>query len=148
MLDDDIKDSASLAEFKRKLLAVIRPSGKSTYNIYDIEGVRSLTKLRLNFSALNEHRFRHNFDCLNPIFNCGTGKEDNEHFLLHCPQFDLMRTDLFGQLSDIPALDINDMDTTALCNLLLYGSPHLNVIANRMIMDATISYIKTTKRFK
>ncbi len=148
LLCDDIKHSVSIAEFKRKLLAAIRPLGNSTYNIHDIDGVRSLTKLRLNFSALNEHRFRHNFDCLNPICSCGTGKEDNEHYLLHCPEFDLMRADLFGHLSEIPALDINDMDTTALCNLLLYGSSHLNIISNRMIMDATILYIKTTQRFK
>ena len=144
----NVTHSLSIAEFKRKLLATIRPLGNSTYNIHDIDGVRSLTKLRLNFSALNEHRFRHNFDCLNPICSWGTGKEDNEHYPLHCPQFDLMCTDLFGQLSEIPALDINDMDTTALRDLLLYGSSRLNIISNRMIMDATISYIKTTQRFK
>ena len=38
---------------------------------------------RLNFSALNEHKFRHNSECLDPICACGTSKEDNEHFLLH-----------------------------------------------------------------
>ena len=37
-------------------------------------------------------------------------KEDNEHFLLHCPQFDLMRQDLFEQLSVIPGLNVNPHD--------------------------------------
>ena len=57
---------------------------KPTYNIHDIAGIRLLTKLRLNFSALNEHKFSHNFECLDPICACGTGKEDNKHFLLYC----------------------------------------------------------------
>ena len=34
----------------------------SIYNVHDIIGVRYLSKLRLQFSALNEHKFRHNFD--------------------------------------------------------------------------------------
>ena len=45
--------------------------------------------------------FRHNFDCLSPICICGTGKEDNEHYLLHCPQFTAQRQDLLGQVSDV-----------------------------------------------
>ena len=63
----DIRNSTSIAEFKHKLLGIIRPAQKPTYNIHDIAGIRLLTKLRLNFSALNEHRFRHNFECLDPM---------------------------------------------------------------------------------
>ena len=58
-----------------------------------------------------------------------------------------MRCDLFGQLSEIPGLDISNYDSKSLCALLLYGSPLLNIIANRIIMEATISFIKETKRF-
>ena len=49
--------------------------------------IRNITKLRVKFSDLNEHKFRHNFECLRPICNCGTAYEDNEHYLLHCPHF-------------------------------------------------------------
>ena len=74
LLDKSVQDSPSLAVFKRKLL----------HGILDI---KLLTRLRVNFSPLNEHRFGHNFECLSPICICGTGKEDNQHYLLHCPQF-------------------------------------------------------------
>ena len=122
-------------KFKRKLLPIIRPVGKSFHNIHDIEGVRCLVKPRLNFSALNEHRFRHNFDCLGPICNCGTGSEDNEHFFLHCPQSDLMCADLVCPLSQISALDLNNLNSKAFFGLLLYGSLYLNIITNRIIKD-------------
>ena len=70
--------------------------------------------------------------------------EDNKHFLLHCHQFDLMRRDLFRQLT-INGLDIRELDSNALCNLLLFGSNDLNIVENRTILEATISFIKATK---
>ena len=146
LLGDEIKNSLSLSQFKSKLLKIIRPEGISVYNISDIEGVRLLTKLRLRFSVLNEHKFRHNFDSLTPFCACGNDKEDNEHFLLHCPQFDVMRQHLFGQLSDIPGLNIY-LDDKPLCDLLLFGDSKNSVNTNRIILEATISFIKNTKRF-
>ena len=146
LLDEDIKNSASLSIFKNKLLKTIRPPKKSIYNICDIEGVGYLTKLRLRFSLLNEHKFRHNFDSLTPLCACGMDKEDNEHFFLHCPQFDLMCQNLFGQLSHIPGLTLN-LDDKPLCELLLFGDPRFSVASNSKILEATISFIKNTKRF-
>ena len=88
LLDDDTKNSTSVSEFKRKLLAMIRPIKNSIFGINDIVGVRHLSKLRLHFSRLNEHRLRQNFDCLAPVCLCGIANEDSEHFLLHCPFFE------------------------------------------------------------
>ena len=133
---------------KHKLLATIRPIGKSILKINDTEGVRCLTNLRLNISALNGDGLRRKFDCPSPIGNCGTGNEDNEQFLLHYQQFDLMHADFVGNLSKVPPLDINDMNTKVFCNLNSYGSPHLNIITYKMIRDATIWYIKATQRFQ
>ena len=146
LLDDDTRNSTSISEFKRKLLAMIRPNKNSIYGTNDIVGVRHLSKLRLSFSGLNEHRFKHNFDCLDPVCLCGIANEDSEHFLLHCPIFEEARRDLLGSLSDIPGLDIAGLDTQSLCHLILFGNPDLTLIANRMIMEAAINYIKATKR--
>ena len=147
-LDNEVKHSVSIAEFKNKLFSTIRPVGNCIYNVHDIIVVRYLTKLRLQFSVQNEHKFRHNFDCLSTVCICGIAKADNEHFLLHCPLYDIMRCDLLGQLSEIPGLDISNYDSKSICTLLLYGSPLMNVTANRIIMEATISFIKETKRLE
>ena len=146
LLDDDTKNSTSISEFKRKLLAMIRPIKNSVYGINDIVGVRLLSKLRLQFSRPNEHRFRHNFDCLDPVCHCCITNEDNEHFLLHCPFFEEARRDLLGSLSDIPGLDIAGLDAQSLCHIILFGNPGLTLIANRMIMEATVNFFKATKR--
>ena len=46
----------------------------------------------------------------------------------------------------IPGLDINELYSNALCNLLLFGSKDLNLAKNRIIIEATISLIEATKR--
>ena len=115
--------------------------------IYDILGIKLLTRLRVNFSHLNEHRFiRYNFDCLSPIGICSTGKEDNEHYLLHCPHFTTQCQDLLGQVSDVGYI-VASMNSKDLCHLLLYENPNESTFANRIILEATISFIKTSGRF-
>ena len=141
LLADDIKNAKSLAAFKSKLLSAIRPLKRTMYGIHDIVGIRHLTKLRVEFSALNEHRY-----CVSPLCLCGIGNDDNAHFLLHCHRFHEMRIDLLGQLSEIPGLDLTNMDSKALCELLLYGSPQLTIIDNRIILEATISFINKSMR--
>ena len=103
--------------------------------------------MRLEFSRIIEHRFRHNFDCLDPVCLCGITNEGSEHFLQHCPIFEEARRGLLVSLSDIPALDIPGLDTQSLWHLILFGNPDLTLTANRMILEARINYIKATKRF-
>ena len=58
LFDETVRNSATLAEFKRKLLTSIKPVKNSLFGVLDICGVKQLAMLRLEFSALNEHRFR------------------------------------------------------------------------------------------
>ena len=132
------------------MLKIIRPLGNLTYKIWDISGVKLLTKLRVQFSALNEHRFKHAFNCPSPVCLCGKDNENNKHFLLHCPLYDKLRRDLFDQLSDVPGLDIasvNNMDDDTLCHRLLFGDPSFGTLENRVLLDATISFLKNSGRF-
>ena len=146
LLDNKVRNSSSISQFKKNLLGIIRPSKNPTYNIRDILGIRLLTKLRVEFSALNGHRFKHNFVCLSPMCVCGTGTEDNEHFLLHCPLYSILRQDLFDQLSDIDGFNAADVNPKELCLLLLFGDQNLGTVANRIILEANISFIKASAR--
>ena len=141
-----VRESNTLGEFKRKLLAKIRFDKKSVFEIRGMRGVRCLTKLRVRFIRLNEHKFRHNYESVSPICACNTGIEDNEHFLLHCPMYDQMRNDLLDQLSEIPSLELGNLSSKALCKLLLFGDPYFSNIANELILEATISFILLTEK--
>ena len=120
---------------------------KSIFNIHDLKGIKLLTQLRVEFSDLRNHRYRHNFHCLSPSCLCKTGNEDNEHFLLHCPRFSSQRRVLLDQVSKSVDIDIMRLSSRELCNLLLYGHSDNNIVTNRIIIESTLNYIKTTKRF-
>ena len=100
-LAPEIQNSESIEVFKSKLLAFIRPSKRSVFNVNDSEGVKYLTRLRLRFNHLNEHKLRHGFlDTLNPLCNCSLEAEDNEHFFLRSLNFENAQRSLFkGQRS-------------------------------------------------
>ena len=55
--------------------------------------------------------------------------------------YDQRRNDLLDQISEIPRLELDNLNSEALCKLLLYGNPRFNNIANKLILEATISLI-------
>ena len=94
-LDDSIRKSETSSTFKNRLLSFICPAQNNIFNIFDPIGLKFLTRLRLGFSHLNEHRFQHNFqDYMNPLCSCSLEIEDTLHYLLHCHHFNHIRTDL------------------------------------------------------
>ena len=59
---------------------------RSLFSTHDSTGVKLLTRLRLKFSHLNEHKFHHNFkDIVVAVCVCRTETETTEHFYLRCP---------------------------------------------------------------
>ena len=66
-LDNTIRDAESVKQFKSIIKNFFSLNQRSLFSIHDLVGVKLLTRLRLQFSHLNEHKFRHNFkDCLVP----------------------------------------------------------------------------------
>ena len=53
----------------------------SLFSIHNPVRVKLVTRLRLQWSNLNEHKFRHGFeDTISPMSSCNTEIESNEHF--------------------------------------------------------------------
>ena len=146
-LDSSIRNSESLAIFKTRLLSLIRPFQSNVYNIFDPIGLKLLTRLRLGFSHLNEHKFRHNFqDCLNPLCLCSLEIEDTIHYLLHCQYFSEHRINLINSVNSVSDHfeSFSDNDKR---DILLYGDTRFNTSKNKFILESTITYIKNTDRF-
>ena len=147
-LDPDIKNLDSHEMFRKKLLNFIRPSEKSIFNIYDPQGSKLLNRLRLGFSHLREHKFRHNFaDTVNPLCSCALETESTDHFFLHCQSYVSFCTALMNELSSISS-GIISLRPSALLEVILYGDKMLSDNTNQQILTATINYIKNTQRFE
>ena len=122
-LEPELRLAPSIAVFKKKLLSIIRPPAKSVYGMHDTKGLSHLTQLRVGFSKLNFHKFKHNFrDTINPMCPTSDGVEDTEHFLLLCPSFDVQRQDLLAEIVELlrPVLQITDLSNDVLVKLLLW----------------------------
>jgi len=146
-LDGNIRNSESISIFKSKLLTYIRPIQNTVYNIFDPTGLKFLTRLRLGFSHLNEHKFRHNFqDCINPLCTCSLNIEDTVHYLLHCHHFSQHRPILISSVKSVFD-NFEFLSDDAKKDLLLYGDSKLEIDKNKLILVATLTYINSTERF-
>ena len=139
--------------FRKKPLAFIRPVGNSMYGIYDPFGVKLINRLRLGFSHLREHKFRHTFtfsislDTVNPLCSYTLETENTEHFFLRCQNNLSARTTLMNELNNISNA-INSLNSTDLIRVILYGDKNFDNVTYFKIITATIKFIKTTKRFE
>ena len=91
-LDISLGKAENIKRFKSMLKDFFNLKQKSLFAIHDSAGVKLLSRLRLKFSHLNEHKFRHNFkDVLSPMCGCGSETETTDHSFLRCPFFVINR---------------------------------------------------------
>ena len=146
-LDKSIRSSESLALFKKSILQFIRPTPNRTFNCHNPIGIKLITRLRLGLSHLRDHTFKHNFlDCLNPICCCGQDIETTVHYLLHCPIFSDERSIFFNNFRSIDENVLSGSDSR-ISETLLFGISSFNDTKNTSILNTTIHYILSTKRF-
>ena len=137
-LPASIKNSGSLSIFKSRLTTHM---GTASVPRYFSVGDRFLniqhSRLRTHCSNLHEHLFSKNI-IADPSCLCGE-VETTEHFLLHCPQYDIQRSTMSNSLSHHAPLSLS---------LLLYGNSELDYQSNVSIFKAVQQFIKSTRRFE
>ena len=147
-LDKSIRNSESFSIFKKNILKFIRPSPNSIFNCHIPKGVKLLTRLRLGLNHLRDHKFNHSFqDSLNPICNCGTDVDTTARYLLHCPLFSDERLILIKNIRNIDS-NILNLNDCRFSEVLLFGNSSFNNSKNTFIINTTIEYIASSKRFE
>ena len=85
-LKADIRNAKPISIFKKLILS--KKYGNSLFSVFEPRGEKLLTRLRLKFSHLKEHKFRHGFaDTINTMCACEVDLESTESFLLRCHLF-------------------------------------------------------------
>ena len=145
-LDPDVRNVDSYSLFRKNLLVFIRPIENSLYSIYDPLCIKVLHRLRLSFSHLREHKFKHNFaDTVNPLYLCSLETESTEHYFLRCHNYVTFRTTLMNELSCINS-KFNTLEFDELVRTTLYGDKHFDNDSNLKMLTVTINFIKQTQR--
>ena len=110
---DDIKKIESIKKFKKTLIKVIRTKENPVFRVSEFYGIKLLTRLRLNFSHLNEHKFRHNFnDMINPMCNCIAAIETTIHYLLRCRLYSVQRVELLDGVYKLDSTPQNSSEVS------------------------------------
>ena len=145
-LDPVLRELENNSLFKKSLLRFIRPEAMAVYGLMDPPGLKLLTRLRVNFSHLMEHKLRHNFrDTLVPFCNCGLlESETTNHFLLRCTSFSDLRKIHFDGIIDLIG-SISNLHDTKLVNT--FGDDTFSMDTNLSILKLTISFLKESDRF-
>ena len=146
-LNPEIWRSGSHNIFWWSLLNFTWPSASKVYNINDMISIKLITRLRLCFSHLSDHKFKHNFqDTLNMFCSCSIEIESTSHYFLHCHFFGALWATLMKNLrntdSDHPTLRAEN-----LTNILLYDNQLYDDKTNQIILMHKIRYIKDSQRF-
>ena len=146
-LDPNIRSSASYNLFRNTLLKFLRPVQRKTFNVNGSVGVKLLTRLRLGFSHLLEHKFRHGFiDILNPLCPCSIEAETTGHYFLCCHFYNANRSALMNKLNEIDS-SFSILNENNFFDLILYGSDKFHDKKNHNILMCTIKFIKGSQRF-
>ena len=117
----EIHNSPSYQQFRKSLLSLMKPTCSSQFSVHHLIGVKLLVRLRLGFSHLCEHKFRHNLhNNLNPLCSCSVEPETTSHYLLLCHNFSSTRLAFRNDLNLIGPT-ITQLNEAALASILLYG---------------------------
>ena len=109
------------------------------YNIFDPQGLKFLTRLRLGLSHLNEHRLRHNFqECMNPLCSCSLEIKDTSHNLLHCHHFSHHRSDLKNS-ANLVFDSFESLSGNSKADVALYGDSRFYENRNKFILEESIT---------
>ena len=102
-LSEELRNIDSINTFKSSILNFVRPREESVFAVQYINGVKLLTRWRLDFSHLNEHKFRRSFnDLINSTCGCSKEPERTLHYLLRCDFHSISRLEF---LNDTCALN-------------------------------------------
>ena len=144
----NIQNIDSYNEFKNKILPFINTKSNSVFSVPDVYGVKLLSRWRLSFSHLNEHKVRHGFkDGTNCMHHCGLATETTLHFLLQCQQYQTIRLELLNSIYNLDP-NIRKLSNDKLLHLLLYRSNLHSFEINREVIKLTIKFLNLSKRFE
>ena len=142
-VDFQINNNVSI----RKILKFIRSKANSFFNCLNPKEVKLITRLRLSLSDLRDRKFKHSFqDCLNSICSCSIEVKTTAQFLLHCPNYLHERKTLFNNIKSVLHYILEQIGSFV-NNVLLFGDPSLDDSSNTIILNGTINYMTSTKRF-
>ena len=147
-LDPAIRNLTNFNSFKESILKFIRPAPNNIFQCHNPKGIKHLTRLRVNFSHLHDHKFKHSFQgTINPLCTCSLEAEATNHFILHCPYYENERHILLASIRCVK-IRILDQNDNNIVKTLLYELNSLSETQNTSILNVTMEFLVSSNRFE
>ena len=83
---------------------------------------------------------------MNPLFCCSLEVGVTSHYLPHCHHFSQYRIDLMNSVKSILE-NFESLSDNVKKDILLYDDSRLDRNKNKFMLEATLTYVKSTDRF-
>ena len=141
-----LKSIQKFEKFKTELTSITRPKPAK----WLFSGPRFsqilLTRMQLGFCSLNNYLFSRNLS-VSSACTCGAPYEDLVHFFLHCPIHSYQRSQFLTAFNNMNIEFANQLNENNLVRLFTTGSPKLSNTMNQNVLQNTMNFISSTKRF-
>ena len=138
-LPADIRNSDNASIFRGKLR-----QEAETPPIWCSSGDRKIAvvhaKLRMLCSPINDHLYSHIHVIDSPQCHCGNPRENNRHFLLDCPLYQIERRQMM--------IDLLALKFPISLNSILFGNPKLSEAKNIAAFEIIHKFLSDTGRFE
>ena len=116
-------------------------NSSNVFNINNPLGLKLLTRLRIGFSHLKEHKFKHSFqDSVDPLCSCGNDIESTVHFFVHCPNFTTQRRTLLNKLKSINASIMTENEIYLSERSYLEDQTLIIQLTKKLLMQPLVSF--------
>ena len=117
-----LRNKNCIFKIKKYLIKFIKVKENTTFSISDPLGLKLLTRRWLNFSHLNQHKFRYGFrDTANVLCFSGAGIEAIDHYFLRCQNFAFVWLNFLNSIFELN-VEFSNMNDVTLTLLLLFSS--------------------------
>jgi hypothetical protein len=139
-----LRNTPILNTFKNKINNKSKLTKNNYYTKYSKKTGIWLSRLRMGLSALNSHRFTHNFIASPQCDHCHSGNETTKHYFFLCHAYAAQCLTLLNNLDIYIGIDIYNKEEMQ--KTILHGNVPTNKIEHHI--NITTEYLNSTKRFK
>ena len=127
--------------FKKRLLEFIRPKANSIFNIHNPMSIKYLTRLRLGFSNLKQHKLNTTFKIQQTPSAAVVLKQSQRNTF-----FSIALTLIYKELTELN-IDVLTRNDDYIGKTLLLKQQDFYNATNKILLEATIDFVMEIKRF-
>ena len=131
--------------FKSAIRLIFMIKEDSVLAAHDRVGIKLITRLRIGFSHLNNHKFRQNFkDAINPLCSCGKAIESAIHYYCKTSTIPCRERNSFMFLEPTLKISMTRKSLNSSFFIIFFRSSHPEVFCKKDLLKISLNSLENT----